>query len=145
MKIIDFEKYGNVMRFYLGQDICTDYHGDDWDDQPYEHNAGIVYPSYRIAFAEIAVPLIVQTHQASEDYHYHGNSPFCKNDFKTKLAPCLIITGILGKEYSELLGYKGKEKLLAIYFGDDYDTVKDSLIKDFNGKELVYQKYDQIL
>ena len=68
-KIIDFEVKGNVVRFYLGNK--TDewgwtnknykdrngntpdwlkpndtYYGDDWDDVPYEHNAGLVYDKF---------------------------------------------------------------------------------------------------
>ena len=31
MKIIDFDEKGNVVRFYLGDDNCEDYWGDDWD------------------------------------------------------------------------------------------------------------------
>ena len=46
MKIIDFDKKGNVVRFYLGEDVCNDYWGDDWNDAPYEHNAGTVYNRY---------------------------------------------------------------------------------------------------
>ena len=45
MKIIDFECTGNVVRFYLGKDNEKDYHGDDWNDTPYECNAGTVYSS----------------------------------------------------------------------------------------------------
>ena len=41
MKIVDFKKEGNIVRFYLGETINGIY-GDDWDDTPYEHNAGEV-------------------------------------------------------------------------------------------------------
>ena len=40
-EIIDFERKGNVVRFYLGKN--GEQWGDDWDDAPYEHNAGKVY------------------------------------------------------------------------------------------------------
>ena len=43
MKIIDFEIKGNQVKFYLGSDNCDNYWGDDWDDKPYEHNAGEPY------------------------------------------------------------------------------------------------------
>ena len=29
MKIIDFETKGNVIKFYLGENSCDDYWGDD--------------------------------------------------------------------------------------------------------------------
>ena len=46
MKILDFELKGNVIKFYLGN--CNDWWGDDWDDRPYEHNAGKVYDQYGV-------------------------------------------------------------------------------------------------
>ena len=46
-KIIDFERKGNIVRFYLGDvNNSNGYYGDDWDDVPYEHNAGKVYEQY---------------------------------------------------------------------------------------------------
>ena len=41
MKLIDFERKGNLVRLYLGDD--ANFTGDDWDDYPYEHNASLVY------------------------------------------------------------------------------------------------------
>lgn len=36
-KIIDFERNGNIVRFYLGDvNNSNGYYGDDWDDVPYE-------------------------------------------------------------------------------------------------------------
>ena len=46
MKIIDFEKFGNAVKFYLGDDSAQAYLGDDWDDIPYELNAGPVYEDW---------------------------------------------------------------------------------------------------
>ena len=56
-KIGDFEKRGNVVRFYLVEDDCNDYWGDDWDDAPYEHNAGKIYEEYVKKAIDIAFPL----------------------------------------------------------------------------------------
>lgn len=41
MQIIDMEKKGNVVRFYLGENGKQ--WGDDWNDAPYDCNAGTVY------------------------------------------------------------------------------------------------------
>ena len=41
MKIIDFAKKGNVVRFFLGKDDLKEWWGDDWDDCPYEHKYGV--------------------------------------------------------------------------------------------------------
>ena len=77
MKIIDFEKKGNVVRFYLGEQTenwgwtnpeykdytgktptwlkpSDRYYGDDWDDKPYEHNAGTVYGEFIKGYKDIA-------------------------------------------------------------------------------------------
>ena len=80
MKIIDFEKKGNIVRFYLGEktedwgwtnpeykDYTGEtpswlkpkdtYYGDDWDDAPYEHNAGQVYEEFIKGQKDIAFDL----------------------------------------------------------------------------------------
>ena len=91
MKIIDFEVKGNVIRFYLGEDNCFDYWGDDWNDRPYEHNAGTVYERYCTAFADFYVDLDLDVLIPENDWHYQGNSPFNKEDFKSRKAPCVVI------------------------------------------------------
>lgn len=32
MKIIDFERKGNLVRFYLGDDDLAEWYGDDWNE-----------------------------------------------------------------------------------------------------------------
>ena len=76
MKIIDFKKKGNVVRFYLGEETpdwgwtrsdytrngttpdwlkpSDRYYGDDWDDRPYEHNAGQVYEEFIKGYKDVA-------------------------------------------------------------------------------------------
>jgi hypothetical protein len=34
----------------------TDFSGDDWDDSPYEHNAGIAYDEYVREYVDVVVP-----------------------------------------------------------------------------------------
>ena len=88
MKIIDFYKKGNVVRFYLGDDKETDYWGDDWDDVPYEHNAGQVYDEFVTGMTEIAFPVDWLVLEPCDDWS--PNSKFCKEDFKNRKAPCVI-------------------------------------------------------
>ena len=90
MKIIDFELKGNVVRFTLGADDCDDYWGDDWDDVPYEHNAGPVYDEFVTGYATIYFPFSYEVMAPESDWHYRQNSPFCKKDFKDRKAPCLV-------------------------------------------------------
>lgn len=84
MKIIDFELKGNVVRFALGADNCNDYWGDDWDDVPYEHNAGPVYDEFITGYATIYFSFSYEVMAPESDWHYRQNSPFCKKDFKDK-------------------------------------------------------------
>ena len=90
-KIIDFEVRGNAIRFALGADDCNDYWGDDWNDRPYEHNAGSVYSEYVIDYATIFIPFDYAVLEPASDWHYNMNSPFCKEDFKNRKAPCVVI------------------------------------------------------
>lgn len=90
MKIIDFIKKGNAVRFILGDDNCTDYWGDDWNDAPYEHNAGSVYGEYIKGYRDVFFPVDWTVLEPSEDWCNGGNSNYCKEDFKMGYAPCII-------------------------------------------------------
>lgn len=46
MKVIDIQRKGNLLRFCLGDDDCNDYYGDDWNDAPWQDNAGSVYSQF---------------------------------------------------------------------------------------------------
>ena len=88
MKIIDWRRNGNVVRLFLGRDNLDRWYGDDWNDRPYEHNAGSVYKEFvsgyfdlTFGFDEILV----------EPEHGHSNSPYCKDDFRTRAAPILVV------------------------------------------------------
>lgn len=88
MKIIDFKKKGNVVRFYLGTDECMDYWGDDWDDAPYEHNAGTVYARFEKGHRDIAFPF---DSLVLEPCDGECNSPYSKEDMKNRYTPCIIV------------------------------------------------------
>lgn len=85
-KIIDIEKKGNIVRFYIGTE--DDYWGDDWNDRPYEHNAGTVYDRYITRLIDVAFPFDAIVCEASDDY---DNSPYSKDDMKNRDVPCLVI------------------------------------------------------
>ena len=91
MKIIDCWVKGNVIRFPLGADDDMDYWGDDWDDRPYEHNAGRVYERYIKDYAYVYVGYGYSILTPEDDWTYRGNSPFTKEEFKKRKAPCLVI------------------------------------------------------
>ncbi|MBO4542408.1 MAG: hypothetical protein J5725_04415 [Bacteroidales bacterium] len=105
MKIIDFYTHGNVIKLYLGADDCDDYWGDDWDDAPYEHNAGRVYERYIQGYVEFAFSL---KYDVCEACHGYFNSPFSKEDMINRKVPCLTIS---------------TEPKIEIYLGDDIDKI----------------------
>ena len=133
MKIIDFAKKGNVVRFYLGADDCDDYYGDDWDDTPYEHNAGPVYDRFVEDYVDVVFPFDWIVMQPSEDWHYDGNTPYCKNDMKARHCPCIVaVSGEPQKTtwedsytYWAASDAPGVEKF---YFGDRINPTENRLI-----------------
>lgn len=88
LKVIDFEKCGNVVRFYLDDIDCDDYWGDDWDDSPYEHNAGKVYDIFIKGYIDIAWP--ADWYVCEPSYNV-VNSKYCKKDFKERKTPIIIV------------------------------------------------------
>lgn len=120
MKIIDFEINGNQVKFYVGSDYCNDYYGDDWDDRPYEHNAGPVYGEYVIGW-------FVKTFDfddvVMEPCNGHDNSSFCKLDMREGKVPCVVV---LPKEY--------KEEYCWYYSFEDISGNKNAIKYFFNDK-----------
>lgn len=149
MFLIDFEKKGNVIRLYFGED--DQYWGDDWNDAPYEHNAGQVYDKFVKCYIEYAFPLNYFITEPADDYHYRGNSPYSKQSMRDEKCPCLIITkddenySELFLSYSILLSGEDKEirrenpQTLMLYFNTEEDKV-DSLIKNIGGLKIAYKE-----
>ena len=110
--VIDVARKGNVVRFYLGKkegkwgwtnpnykdshgrtpdwlkpsDI---YYGDDWDDAPYEHNAGPVYDEFIKGFIDIGFSYDCTIIEPC-DNAYHAPT-YSKEDMVNKKIPALII------------------------------------------------------
>lgn len=122
MKIIDFERKGNVVRFYLGDDDCNNYWGDDWDDAPYEHNAGCVYNEYVNAHKDIAFPY---DYAVLEPCDGEYNSGYSKEDMKNRKVPCII--AVPPEKYDAFWGadsfssFIGCDGIIKFYFGDAMD------------------------
>ena len=125
-KVIDLEIKGNTVRYYLAKDPekLKEYWGDDWDDTPYEHNAGLVYPRYVDKVVDVFYPYDIVVTEPSDDWHYHSNSPFCKEDFKKRKAPRICI--FYSKEPWGIESYSsvmGDENINRIYYGDPMDKI----------------------
>ena len=88
MKIIDFDRKGNIVRFYLGADDCTEYHGDDWNDAPYDCNAGTVYDEYVTGHRDVAFPF---DSVVLEPCDGETNCGLAKDDMKSRRVPCIIV------------------------------------------------------
>lgn len=87
LKVIDFYNYGHVVRFYLGDKDLKGFYGDDWNDTPYEHNAGTVYDKFVKGYVDIAWSPDYYVCEPCEGY---CNSPYCKDDFVDRKAPVII-------------------------------------------------------
>ena len=115
--IIDCEKKGNVVRFYLGNN--PDYHGDDWDDYPYEENCSKVYDKYILGYKDVIFPFEYSVLEPVDDYR---STNYCRNHFKQGIVPCLVAVDNSKfaspcevDSFSRALGYKDAKKY---YFGD---------------------------
>ena len=132
MFLVDFAKKGNVVKLFFGDE--KDYYGDDWDDTPYEHNAGEVYPQFVKQTVDVVFPYRYDVFEPSDDWHYNGNSPYCKDDFKEGKAPCIIVIKDVDyfDEYSTELD---SDDNLKIYFNTAYSELIEK-IKQFGGTVL---------
>lgn len=119
MKIIDFDKKGNLVRFFLGADGCNDYYGDDWDDAPYEHNAGEVYSEFVVDYVDVVFPFDYTVLEPAEDWRNQGNSRWCKDDMRDRKVPC-IVAGKGDSYYNAEFDYfLAQDASTKIYFGDN--------------------------
>ena len=130
MRICDWETKGNVVRLYLcAAEDYDDIWGDDWNDAPYEHNAGRVYDEYINGIVDLYFSWNVDILEAEDDWAYQSNSPYSKRMFKDRLAPIFIVYWLDENEwswdkcYSRFIGADNSNKVLKFYMGDDIHTV----------------------
>lgn len=152
LQVIDFDTKGSAIKLLLGcpdengdwtnhewkaewtdykPDASTSYYGDDWNDRPYEHNAGSVYEWF-----EKGDPLIIHfpyNYRVIEPCDGEDNSQWCKDDMVARRVPCLVIipADIIDKDkdwYSDGFSYwVGRDGVIKIYFGDTVETVMNNL------------------
>lgn len=89
MKIIDFRHVigANAVRFYLGRADLPCWHGDDWNDIPWELNAGPVYSRFIAAWCDVVFPedgLVMTPRDLPEA------AGICKLDMVERLSPCVV-------------------------------------------------------
>lgn len=125
MKIIDFYKKGNVVRFYLGEDDLAKWWGDDWNDSPYDYNAGEVYDQYVSGYRDIAFAFDDMVLEPCDGIL---NCEWCKEDMIKRRVPCIIVVpkeiedeSWYGRDFAHWVGVDGIKKY---YFGDEMEPEK---------------------
>lgn len=119
MQIIDFEKKGNVVRFYLGEN--GEQWGDDWDDTPYDCNAGTVYENYVKSTKDMYFQFDDLVLEPCDGTTHCG---YTKEDMIKRRIPCIIVVPY--SEYKTETLYSddfyywlGADKVKRFYFGDE--------------------------
>lgn len=121
MQIIDMERKGNLVRFYLGENGKQ--WGDDWDDSPYDCNAGTVYDEYVNEVKDVGFPF---DSIVLEPCDGKLNCGYCKEDMIKRRVPCLIVVSSeLAEEFywkdNDFYFWVGNENVKKFYFGDEID------------------------
>ena len=122
MKIIDFCKKGNVVRFYLGENDLVEWWGDDWNDCPYDCNAGEVYDKFISGHKDITFPF---DDVVLEPCSGNINCGWCKNDMIQRKVPCIIV---IPKETADETWWEDFAHLVCMdgikkyYFGDEMEA-----------------------
>lgn len=154
MKVIDVARKGNVLRFYLGEktekwgwtdesykdssgkrpdwlEKCDSYYGDDWDDVPFEHNAGSVYEWFVKGTKDVSYPFDTMI---IEPNYGELNSSYSMDDLVARKAPRLLI---LSKEAQDALYDAGKGHAVWAY-DDSYSSAKEFISEweEKNSKKL---------
>lgn len=124
LKIIDFIKKGNQVKFLLGDVTLKDWYGDDWNDSPYQDNAGKVYNEfikgekvYTFDFDDAVL----------EPCCGNWNSRYTKDMMKNRTIPCIVVVDKSLLE--EQIRYWGNTD--EIPFGDYAGAAENKLIKKF--------------
>lgn len=128
-EIIDFDQKGNVVRFYLGKN--GEQYGDDWDDAPYEDNAGTVYDKFIRGTVDVAFDLDADVY-APGGYEYAG---YTKDGMKNRAYPCISVS------LKDFWGYTRSvmdSESWNIFFGD---MLTENMLKKYHGTVIaVYEK-----
>lgn len=121
-EVIDWEKKGNLVRFYLGKN--GEQTGDDWNDAPWEDNGGTVYDRYVKGIIDICFPFDGETFEPISVPMDIGHS---KDEMISRMLPCIVFAP---QDLYDKYSWKGfnffamSNDTWKIYFGDhltDYE------------------------
>ena len=134
MKIIDFEKKGNMVKFSLGDESLETWLGDDWDDAPYEHNAGYVYKEYISGYRVVVFDFDDIVFEPCDGVY---NSHYSKEDMRERRVPCIcVLRKEHIREHEYFFGFQdivGNDKVERFYFGDLMEPENSTVIKRLPG------------
>lgn len=107
---------------YFTQAPLSDTWGDDWNDAPYEHNAGCPYDTIGSGYTRkdieilevpFAIPGNLDTKRPS-DWCWSGNSSFCVEDINDGVIPWLYVRSS-GKSWKSVKIFAGINPYKFIY------------------------------
>lgn len=138
VKIIDFERRGNLVRFYLGSDDDQDFWGEDWDERPYEvqENNG-VYEQHIKGYRDIVFPFDAIVCEPCDGHKYSRRSKRDMKGRRTACIVCMMPSAFDEDEYSWL--YVGDFDMCAadgravkFYFGDPMEPSDEIVVFEDN-------------
>jgi len=130
-KLIDIKRKGQAVRFYIGDDDLKEWWGDDWNDYPFECNAGTVYDEFIKRTLDVCFPfdtLVIEP--TSSGYR---SIEYSKDEMVKRKVPCLMIDpDAENHEYVFLSEFIGNDNVIKIYFGDSISKIT-KIIEKMNG------------
>lgn len=118
MKIIDMERKGLLLRLHLGVDDLDTWWGDDWNDTPYDCNAGVVYDRFVSETMDIVLPWDTAVLEPSD---IGLNCGWSRDDMRHRLVPMLLVSSDDGFAYWDRL--IADEDTVRVYMGDPPETL----------------------
>ena len=123
-QIIDCERKGNMIRFYIGKVKNGEQWGDDWDDRPYDCNAEQVYDEYVDHYVDMYTSFDNLVLEPCDGYY---NCPYSKEDMIKRKVPCIIVVPAKIAEGTwnddDFKYWVGADGVGKVYFGDDEESV----------------------
>lgn len=132
LKLIDFEKKCNQLRLFFGD--ATNPWGDDWDDLPYQHNAGRVYNEFIKDTAVLSFYYDDIVYEPADDYTFQDVS---KEMMLKKRVPAFVALPVKYREPESYWQCYSFAKLLAdsqaipFYFGITVKEIEKILNEHF--------------
>ncbi len=117
MKIIDFHRKGNLVRFSMGRDDCNDYDRICWGNRPYDKYID-VYSKCEIGYVDICFPF---NYSVAEPSYSDGSRSWSKYDMKHGIVPCIV--AVPDSDITDFITCLCAARAEKIYFNDSYNKL----------------------